>query len=109
MSYILEAIKASDPNEKEFYQAVKEVTDSIQPVLDQNPQYRRAAVLERIVEPERVITFRVPWLDDQENVKVNRGFCVEMSSAIGPYKKCSAVSSICQSKHSKIFSLRTGF
>ena len=86
MSYILEVIKARDPNEREFHQAVQEFTDSIKPVLDQNPQYRQAAVLERIVEPERIITFRVPWLDDQSDVKVNRGFCVEMSSAIGPYK-----------------------
>ncbi len=86
MSDILDAIKVRDPYEKEFYQAVKEVIESVQPVLDQNPQYRREAVLERIVEPERIITFRVPWLDDQGNVNVNRGFCVEMNSAIGPYK-----------------------
>ena len=72
--------------EREFCQAVKEVVDSVRPVLDQNPQYRQAAILERIVEPERIITFRVPWLDDQGLVKVNRGFCVEMNSAIGPYK-----------------------
>jgi glutamate dehydrogenase (NADP+) len=86
MSEILETIKARDPHEKEFYQSVTEVLDSVKPVLDQNPQYRRAGVLERIVEPERVITFRVPWLDDQGKVIVNRGFCVEMNSAIGPYK-----------------------
>ena len=86
MSYILETIEARDPNEGEFCQAVREVVDSVKPVLDQNPQYRQAAVLERVVEPERIITFRVPWLDDQGDVKVNRGFCVEMNSAIGPYK-----------------------
>lgn len=86
MSDILETIKARDPYEDEYVQAVLEVIDSVKPVLDQNPQYRREAVLERIVEPERIITFRVPWLDDHGDVKVNRGFCVEMSSAIGPYK-----------------------
>jgi glutamate dehydrogenase (NADP+) len=86
MSDILEIIKARDQHEREFCQAVKEVIESIKPVLDQNPQYRQAGVIERIVEPERIITFRVPWLDDQGNVIVNRGFCVEMNSAIGPYK-----------------------
>lgn len=86
MSDVLETIKLRDPFEDEFYQAVAEVIDSVKPVLDQNPQYRREAVLERIVEPERIITFRVPWLDDHGDVRVNRGFCVEMNSAIGPYK-----------------------
>ena len=86
MADILETIKTRDPYEDEFCQAVLEVIDSVKPVLDQNPQYRREAVFERIVEPERIITFRVPWLDDHGDVKVNRGFCVEMSSAIGPYK-----------------------
>ena len=86
MPDILETIKARDPDEDEFYQAVAEVIDSVKPVLEQNPQYRREAVLERIVEPERIITFRVAWLDDHGAVRVNRGFCVEMNSAIGPYK-----------------------
>lgn len=86
MSDILETIKARDPHEREFHQAVMEVLESVKPVLDQNPQYRPAAVLDRIVEPERIVTFRIPWLDDEGNVKVNRGLCVEMSSAIGPYK-----------------------
>jgi glutamate dehydrogenase (NADP+) len=86
MSDIFEIIKARDPHESEFLQAVKEVLDSVKPVLDQNPHYRPAAVLERLVEPERIVTFRVPWTDDQGNVRVNRGFCVEMNSAIGPYK-----------------------
>lgn len=75
-----------DPQEREFQQAVHEVFESIQPVLDKNPQYRREAILERIVEPERVILFRVPWVDDQGQVRVNRGFRVQMNSAIGPYK-----------------------
>jgi len=79
-------VMEKDPSEKEFHQAVKEVLVSVKPVLDRNPEYRRAAVLERIVEPERVILFRVPWMDDEGQVYVNRGFRVEMNSAIGPYK-----------------------
>ena len=75
-----------DPQEKEFHQAVQEVMQSVKPVLDRNPEYRKQAVIERITEPERVIMFRVPWLDDQGQVHVNRGFRVEMNSAIGPYK-----------------------
>ena len=86
MSDILELIKARDPGEKEFHQAVQEVLETVQPVLDRNPEYRQSAVLERITEPERVIMFRVPWMDDQGQVNVNRGFRIEMSSAIGPYK-----------------------
>jgi glutamate dehydrogenase (NADP+) len=86
MSDILDTIKARDLHEREFCQAVEEVIESVKPVLDQNPQYRQAAVLDRVVEPERIITFRIPWLDDRGDVKVNRGFCVEMNSAIGPYK-----------------------
>jgi glutamate dehydrogenase (NADP+) len=65
MSDILQMIKAKDPVEKEFHQAVKEVVETVKPVLERNPQYRDMAVLERIVEPERVIIFRVPWMDDQ--------------------------------------------
>ncbi len=86
MTDILKTIISRDPEEREFHQAVQEVIESVKPVLDQNPQYRQEAVLERIIEPERVITFRIPWLDDQGNVKVNRGFNIEMNSAIGPYK-----------------------
>jgi glutamate dehydrogenase (NADP+) len=86
MPKVLESIKSKDPHEREFVQAVTEVLESVKPVLDQNPQYRQAALVERLVEPERIVTFRVPWLDDQGNVKVNRGYLVEMSSAIGPYK-----------------------
>jgi glutamate dehydrogenase (NADP+) len=86
MSDILKVIKNRDPGEKEFHQAVKEVLESVQPVLDRNPEYRQAAVLERITEPERVIMFRVPWMDDQGQVQVNRGYRIEMNSAIGPYK-----------------------
>ena len=86
MNTIMAVVKARDPYEKEFHQAVQEVVDSVQPVLDRNPQYRQDAVLERITEPERVIMFRVPWMDDQGQVHVNRGFRIEMNSAIGPYK-----------------------
>jgi len=86
MSDILETIVARDPNEKEFHQAVQEVLETVQPVLDRNPEYRQSAVIERITEPERVIIFRVPWVDDQGQVQVNRGFRIQMNSAIGPYK-----------------------
>ncbi len=86
MSDIFQFIKNKDPGENEFHQAVQEVLESVQPVLDRNPEYRRAAVLERITEPERVIMFRVPWMDDSGQVHVNRGFRIEMNSAIGPYK-----------------------
>jgi glutamate dehydrogenase (NADP+) len=86
MSDILQIMKTRDPGEREFHQAVKEVLGTVKPVLDRNPQYRDMAVLERIVEPERVIVFRVPWMDDQGQIQVNRGFRVQMNSAIGPYK-----------------------
>ena len=77
---------AKNPEQKEFHQAVREVGESIVPFLDKNPHYRHAKILERMVEPERVIMFRVPWRDDSGEVRVNRGFRVEFNSAIGPYK-----------------------
>lgn len=83
---VLDLVKRRDPGEKEFHQAVTEVLESIEPALDRNPEYRRAKIVERIVEPERVIIFRVPWMDDAGDVHVNRGFRVQMNSAIGPYK-----------------------
>ncbi|MGE5259005.1 MAG: NADP-specific glutamate dehydrogenase [Hyphomicrobiales bacterium] len=86
MSEIMDYVKNRDPHEKEFHQAVNEVMESIKPVLDQNPIYRRARIPERLVEPERVIMFRVPWMDDQGVIQVNRGFRIQMNSAIGPYK-----------------------
>ncbi len=86
MSKILEIVKARDPYEREFHQAVKEVLESVAPVLERSPEYLQTAVLERITEPERIITFRVPWMDDQGRVRINRGFIVEMNGAIGPYK-----------------------
>ena len=90
MSSFLESfmtgVSAKDPDQKEFLQAVSEVAESVVPVLDKHPEYRVAKILERLVEPERVIMFRVPWVDDSGEVQVNRGFRVEFSSAIGPYK-----------------------
>ncbi len=86
MEKILAGIVQRDPDQREFHQAVFEVMETVKPVLDRNPEYRRQAVIARITEPERVIMFRVPWMDDQGQVHVNRGFRVEMNSAIGPYK-----------------------
>ncbi len=83
---VMDIVNARDPFEKEFHQAVTEVVESVKPVLDKNPEYRHAGIMERIIEPERVIQFRVPWMDDQGIVQVNRGFRIQMSSAIGPYK-----------------------
>ena len=79
-------IKAKNPAEPEFHQAVQEVVESLEIVLDKHPEYKSAKILERICEPERVIMFRVPWVNDQGDVQVNRGFRIEMNSAIGPYK-----------------------
>ena len=86
MTDIMDIIKDRDPQEREFHQAVSEVIESVKPVLDQNPIYRQAKIPERLVEPERVIMFRIPWADDQGKVQVNRGFRIEMNSALGPYK-----------------------
>jgi glutamate dehydrogenase (NADP+) len=83
---IMEQVIARNPGEKEFHQAVQEVAESVQVVIDKNPQYAQKKVLERIVEPERQIMFRVPWVDDKGDVQVNRGFRVQFNSAIGPYK-----------------------
>ncbi len=86
VSEFMERIVAKNPGEVEFHQAVEEVVESIMPFIDKNPKYRKAKILERICEPERVILFRVPWVDDSGEVQVNRGFRIEMNSAIGPYK-----------------------
>jgi glutamate dehydrogenase/leucine dehydrogenase len=77
---------AKNPGESEFHQAVKEVVESLMPFIEENPRYHYAKVLERMVEPERVMMFRVPWVDDDGEIQVNRGFRIQMSSAIGPYK-----------------------
>jgi glutamate dehydrogenase (NADP+) len=79
-------IKAKNPGENEFHQAVQEVTESLVPFIEENPKYRHAKILERIAEPERVILFRVPWLDDKGEIQINKGYRIEMNSAIGPYK-----------------------
>lgn len=83
---ILESVKKRNPNEPEFIQAAQEVIESLAPVLDKNPEFGRLKILERILEPERLISFRVTWLDDKGEVQVNRGYRVQMNSAIGPYK-----------------------
>ena len=86
MDAIIGQLKDRDPEQQEFHQAVHEVVESVKPVLDRNLEYRQQSVLSRITEPERVIMFRVPWMDDEGQVHVNRGFRVEMNSALGPYK-----------------------
>src|SRR5262249_45817871 len=83
---IIDAVKAKNPAEPEFHQAAQEVVESLVPVIEKHPEYRSARILERVVEPERVVMFRVPWVDDRGKVQVNRGFRIEMNSAIGPYK-----------------------
>src|SRR5512136_452916 len=79
-------VKEKNPGEKEFHQAVQEVIECLMPYIQKNPKYKKAKILERIVEPERLIMFRVPWLDDKGEIQVNRGYRIEMNSAIGPYK-----------------------
>jgi glutamate dehydrogenase (NADP+) len=83
---LLAQVKAKNPAEPEFHQAVQEVTESLDIVLQKHPEYRAAKILERMVEPERVVMFRVPWMDDQGEIHINRGFRIQMNSAIGPYK-----------------------
>ena len=83
---LMNDVQAKNPSQPEFYQAVHEVAESLAPVLENHPEYRSAKILERIVEPERVIMFRVPWVNDRGEVQINRGFRIEMNSAIGPYK-----------------------
>jgi len=83
---LISAVKAKNPNEPEFLQAVLEVAESLDVVLEKHPEYRAARILERMVEPERVIEFRVPWVDEEGEIHINRGYRIEMNSAIGPYK-----------------------
>ena len=83
---VLENLAKKSANEPEFLQATTEVLESLRPVIEANPQFEKAALLERLVEPERVVMFRVPWVDDNGNVQVNRGYRVQFNSAIGPYK-----------------------
>ncbi|HEY1769003.1 MAG TPA: NADP-specific glutamate dehydrogenase [Chthoniobacterales bacterium] len=86
VSDLMAQVKAKNPGEAEFHQAVYEVAESLQLVLERHPEYRKAKILHRMIEPERVIMFRVPWVDDAAEVQVNRGFRIGMNSAIGPYK-----------------------
>jgi len=83
---VMDMVKAKNPAEAEFHQAVEEVLETLEPVLEKHPEYVEAKVVERVVEPERVIMFRIPWVDDSGKIQVNRGFRVEFNSAIGPYK-----------------------
>ncbi len=82
----MDQVVARNPGQPEFHQAVREVVESVMPVVQANPAYRKAKILQRMVEPERVIIFRVPWVDDRGEIQVNRGYRVQMNSAIGPYK-----------------------
>ena len=82
----MEKLKEKNHGEKEFHQAVQEVAESLMPFIEKKPKYKKAKILERIAEPERVIMFRVPWLDDNGEIQINRGYRIEMNSAIGPYK-----------------------
>lgn len=83
---VLEELKRKNPNEPEFHQAATEILNGLKPVVERHPEYEKAALLERFVEPERVIMFRVPWVDDKGGVHVNKGYRVQFNSAIGPYK-----------------------
>src|SRR5660398_332760 len=83
---LLDTVRADNPAEPEFYQAVEEVLDTLAALLSKHPEYSVNKLLERMVEPERTIIFRIPWVDDQGEVQVNRGFRVEMNSSLGPYK-----------------------
>src|SRR5690554_5889786 len=79
-------LKLRDPDQPEFHQAAEEVLSTLWPFLEENPKYLKAGIIERLIEPERVIMFRVPWMDDNGQVHVNRGYRIQMNSAIGPYK-----------------------
>jgi glutamate dehydrogenase (NADP+) len=83
---LMAEVKSNNPSQPEFYQAVKNVAESLSPVLDRHPHYKAAKILEQIIEPERTISFRVAWMDDADHIHVNRGYRVEMNGAIGPYK-----------------------
>src|SRR5476649_390044 len=83
---VMAEVKTKNPGETEFHQAVQEVVESLDPVLERRPEYRSARIIDRMVEPERVVMFRVPWQDDRGTYRINRGYRIEMNSAIGPYK-----------------------
>ena len=96
---VLASLKEKNPNEAEFHQAATEILNSLRPVVDRHPEYEKTALLERFVEPERVILFRVPWVDDGGNVHVNKGYRVQFSTALPPDR---------QPLHREIFGSRTG-
>src|SRR5256885_10603903 len=86
VSALMADVKAKNPGEPEFHQPVQEEVESLALVLDQHPEYRKAKIMERIIEPERAIMFRLPWQDHNGELHVNRGFRIQMTSPIGPYK-----------------------
>ena len=83
---VFEYLKRSSPSQKEFYQAAEEVLESLRPLMEKYPKYRKHKIIERIVEPERQILFRVNWVDDNGEIQVNKGYRIEFNSALGPYK-----------------------
>lgn len=99
---------AKDPLEKEFHQAVHEVVESLAPFVVQNPIYMKARILDRMAEPERMIIFRVPWVNDRGEVEINRGYRIQMSSAIGPYKRGTSFSRIGKPEYPEVPGFRTG-
>src|SRR5690348_8841306 len=86
LDIFMEKVQARNTGQREFIQAVNDVAESLIPFIDKNPVYRKNKVLERIAEPERVVIFRVPWVNDDGEIEINRGYRVQMNSAIGPYK-----------------------
>src|SRR5574341_446793 len=83
---LLDSVKKKTPGESEFHQTVQEIVESLEPVIEKHPEYRNTKILERMVEPERTIIFRVPWIDDKGEIQINRGFRIQFNSALGPYK-----------------------
>ena len=104
---VLETVKKRNPNEPEFLQAVTEVLESIRPVIDRSKKLRDAKILERLVEPERMIQFRVPWINDKGQIQVNRGFRVQMNSALGPYKGGLRFHPTVYAEHHQVSRVRT--
>jgi len=102
MQDFMKMCEANNPGEPEFLQAVSEVVESVEPVLEKHPEYRSAKILERMVEPERVIMFRVPWVDDKGEVQINRGYRIQVNSAIGPYKGRLSFPSFSQPEHTQV-------
>ena len=106
---VLAELIAKNPAQPEFHQAATEVLNTIKPVIEADKKYEDAALLERLVEPERQIMFRVPWIDDNGVVRVNRGYRVQFNSAIGPYKGGLKIPSICKLRYYQVPWFRTDF